>query len=379
MNVESLQYIFIKILRSELTGTDLEHSIKEQLTPEVISGLYSLSKHHDLAHIVANALYKCGLLTNDELLKKFQKEQILSVYRNEQMKYVYNEICEIFEEANIKYIPLKGSVIRPYYPEESMRTSCDIDMLIQEENLDTAVEKLKAKGYQFKQKSYHDVSLFSPANIHLELHFNIFEDIESLDNVLKDAWQYAIPVQGCQLEFTKEFFLFHMFAHMSYHFLRGGCGVRSLMDVWVMEHKMGISYPQAKEFLKKANIYQFAEEISKLVDICFSDADGDVFYDTMMSYIVNGGVYGSLQNKIAVAKAKNNSSFLYMLKGVFLPYRRMILLYPTLKKFPILLPLYWIFRVLKKFQKALLEIKTVTNMSDDKVDTMKEIKLRLGL
>lgn len=382
--MKALQDIFIKILRSELTETELEVSVKEQLTPEVISALYSLSKHHDLAHIVSSAFYKCGLLTDKELLKKFNKEEILSVYRNAQMQHTYGEICEAFDEANIPYIPLKGSVIRPYYPRESMRTSCDIDILIQEKNLDSAVEKLEAKGYQFKQKNYHDVSLFSPANIHLELHFNILEDIDRLDNVLKDAWQYASPVQGCRYEFTEEFFLFHMFAHMSYHFLRGGCGVRSLMDVWVMEHKMKITYPQAEELLKKAGIYAFAEEISKLSDICFSNADGGGFYDTLLSYIVGGGVYGTSLNRVAVTKKNNENNFLYLLKRVFLPYRKMANQYPVLKKIPFLLPFYWIARVVgivfsKKARKAFSELKFATDMSEDTVGTMNEMKARLGL
>lgn len=379
MDVKALQDIFIKILRSELTETELNNSVKEQLTPEVISALFSLSKRHDLAHIVSSSLYKCGLLTDAEMLKKFQKEQILSVYRNVQMQDTYGEICSAFDEENIPYIPLKGSVIRPYYPEESMRTSCDIDILIQEERLDDAVKKLTDKGYQFKDKNYHDVSLFSPANIHLELHFNIFEGIERLDNVLKDAWQYAASVQGCRYAFTEDFFLFHMFAHMSYHFLRGGCGVRSLMDVWIMEHKMRIAYPQAEELLKKADIYQFAEEISKLANICFSEADGGDFYDDLLFYIINGGVYGSSQNRIAVTKTKIDNNLLYMLKRVFLPYRSMVRLYPILKKIPILLPFCWIARIFNKSQKAVQEIKTVTNMSEDKIDSVKEIKTRLGL
>ena len=61
MEVKALQDILIKILRSELTETELDASVKEQLTPDVISALYSLSNRHDLAHIVFSAMHKCGL------------------------------------------------------------------------------------------------------------------------------------------------------------------------------------------------------------------------------------------------------------------------------------------------------------------------------
>ena len=39
MEVKALQDILIKILRSELTETELDASVKEQLTPDVISAL----------------------------------------------------------------------------------------------------------------------------------------------------------------------------------------------------------------------------------------------------------------------------------------------------------------------------------------------------
>ena len=132
----------------------------------------------------------------------------MSVYRNEQIKYAYNQICDIFNNESIPYIPLKGSVIRPYYPEESMRTSCDIDILVREENLKTAIDALVKKGFKCGERHYHDVSLFSEAHVHLELHFNIQENIDKLDAVLKDAWQYAKLTDGSKYEFTNEFFVF---------------------------------------------------------------------------------------------------------------------------------------------------------------------------
>ena len=314
MEVKALQDILIKILRSELTETELDASVKEQLTPDVISALYSLSSRHDLAHIVFSAMHKCGLKIDGAVYSKFNKKAIMSVYRNEQIKYAYNQICDIFNKESIPYIPLKGSVIRPYYPKDSMRTSCDIDILVKEENLESAIDALVQKGFRCGERHYHDVSLFSPANIHLELHFNIQETIEKLDAVLKDAWQHTKLTDGSRYEFTDEFFVFHMFAHMSYHFLGGGCGIKSLMDIWVMEHRMGVTYESARELLEKAGIYRFAAEISKIAEICFSDKPKDKFSDTILSYIFSGGVYGTFQNKMTVMKSNDKSTVKYLLK-----------------------------------------------------------------
>ena len=89
MEVKAIEDIFIKILRSELTETELDDSVKEQLTPDVISALYSLADRHDLAHIIYFSLYKCGLKNDDAIYTRFDQKAIMSVYRNEQMKYAY--------------------------------------------------------------------------------------------------------------------------------------------------------------------------------------------------------------------------------------------------------------------------------------------------
>ena len=384
MDAKTLQDIFIKILRSELNETELDSAVKAELTPDVLSALYLLSKRHDLAHIVANSLYKNGFSNESEIYSKFSQENVGAVYRHIHMDYALKEICNTFNEEHIPYIPLKGSVIRPYYPEESMRTSCDIDILVKEENLDAAIDALVKKGFKCGEKNYHDVSLYSPNNIHLELHFNIQENIENLDDVLKDARLYATPSQGCCYEFTNEFFIFHMFAHMSYHFLSGGCGVRSLMDIWIIKHKMGISCVNAKSLLEKAGIFKFASEMDALTEICFSDKQKDDFTDILIAYIINGGVFGSSKNRIAVTKTDTNNILIYAVKRLFLPYHKMVVQYPILKKLPIVLPFCWISRFFKmlfskKSRLAISELKVASNISQNEVDIMKMMQIRIGL
>ncbi len=384
MKVKELQYVLIEMIRSELAEGEVSNELKEKLTTEVLSALYNIAKQHDLAHIVSSSLYRNGVQADHEILAKFQKKEMMSVYRYEQMRYTYQEICTFFNETEIPFIPLKGSVIRPYYPNESMRTSCDIDILVHEEDLDFAVEVLKNKGYQIKGKDYHDISLFSPNTIHLELHFNIYENTDDLDVILKDAWQYARQKERSMYAFTEEFFVFYMFAHMSYHFLAGGCGIKALMDVWIMEHKMGVSYICAAELLEKAGIYTFAKEISNLAEVCFSGKEGDEFSETLLSYILSGGVYGTAGNRIAVKKTKNKSMFAYVWKRLFLPYKSMTILYPVLKKAPILLPFCWIARFFKmlfgkKGGKAIEEVKTANGVTDDQVEEVQKMCSRLGL
>ncbi len=384
MDEKEVQHILIEILYATANEIENNESIKEKITPDILLAIYRLAKKHDLAHVVSRFVYRNKVEIDQELRARLQREEIISVYRHEQMKYTFGEICNFFDEAEISYIPLKGSVLRPYYPYESMRTSCDIDILIHEEDLETAINSLETRGYRCGDRNYHDVSLYSPNKIHLELHFNIQENMDNLDAVLKDAWEYAIPTSSSQYAFSKEFLAFHIFAHMAYHFISGGCGIRSLLDIWVMEHKMETSYLCAKDLLTKAGIYQFASEMSKLAEQCFTHNDRDPFSDSVLKYIFQGGVYGSAENHIALDKSKTNSSTTYALKRLFLPYKSMIITYPLLKNAPYLLPFCWGARWIKaifggKSRRIVSEMSCVNNMSDERIKEVTTICSRLGL
>lgn len=64
------------------------------------------------------------------------------MYRYKTINCELEQIGKTLEKANIPFILLKGSVIRKYYPESWMRTSCDIDILVNELDLNSAIRLL---------------------------------------------------------------------------------------------------------------------------------------------------------------------------------------------------------------------------------------------
>jgi hypothetical protein len=380
MDQKETRDILMEILCHTVNLTSGDASFHDRLTNEAVTEVYKLARKHSLAQLVSRYVFLNELPLEPSLKVAMQKASIKTAYKHERMKYALSEICNTFDEEGIAYIPLKGSVLRSYYPEEDMRTSCDIDVLIHEEDLERAVRLLEAKDYQGGERRYHDISLHSSNGTHLELHFNILENMDNLDAVLKDAWKHAKPVGGSRYAFSEEFFVFHMYAHMAYHFFSGGCGIRSLMDIWIMEHKMGVDFKCAEKLLKKAGIDIFAKEMSSIANRCFSDFDAS---DIVLSYIWRGGVYGNKRNHIAVQKKMEGSTSSYILKRIFLPYRGMVVTYPILKKLSILLLFCWIHRGVKaiingKSANMATEIACVNQISKDELAELTEIFMRLG-
>lgn len=129
-----MSLIACEVFGKALDRTQCELSDEEMLT------LCKLSKSHDLAHIVGDALTKNDLITNDEVRAKFRKQSMLAVYRYEKMVYELGRLRKTLNEAKIPFVPLKGSVLRRYYPDPAMRTSCDIDILVPDKRADEAAK-----------------------------------------------------------------------------------------------------------------------------------------------------------------------------------------------------------------------------------------------
>ena len=159
---------------------------------------------------------------------------------------------------------------------------------------------------------------------------------------------------------------------------------RNVTKINEEKNKMEISYICAKDLLQRAGIYQFAVEISKLAELCFTQKDFDSFYDSILKYIFCGGVYGSVENYIAVKKTKSKTSLAYVFKRLFPPLNFMRNLYQILIKAPIFLPICWVIRGMhvlfgNKSKRIISEMSQVNNMSEEKMNEVSEICLHLGL
>ena len=381
--------LLFALLGNAIGAKQLDENIKLNITDQKLLTLYKSAKRHDLAHLVADALDKNGLLpTEGEIKKRFLQERNMAVYRYEQINYELQETCRILEENKIKHIPLKGSVLRKYYPEPWMRTSCDIDILVEKENLQAAIEALKANEFQYENAGAHDVSMWTPSGVHLELHFDLIESdvAEKSAQLLLQAWERAQPCEGClyRLQFDDAFFYFYHIAHMAKHFLHGGCGVRPFVDIWILKQQSSFCGEAVEELLKRADLWKFAKNAEKLANIWFGDEEHTETTKQMEDYILQGGVYGTLEQQLAISQSKKGGKFKHLLSKIFLSYRAMLIYYPSLRKCPILFPFYQVRRWCRIAfcggrKRALNEMKLNQNLSQLQKEKAKRLIDELGL
>lgn len=375
------------LLRSVLCGETLDKNLFQGLNEETLGHLYKLSKRHDMAHVVGAALDNAGLLGDSKTAGKFAKQQLMAIYRYENQKHELDRICDTLEESGIPFIPLKGSVIRDLYPEPWMRTSCDIDVLVHECDLDRAIKVLvDALGYKAdEKKEYHDVSLYSDSGVHLELHFNIKENVEALDRVLECVWEYASPADEKSQRYvlSKEFFIYHIVAHASYHFIGGGCGIRPFADLWLLNQDLDYDREETLNLFKMSGIEDFFMATETLCGVWFSGKDHNELTEKMEKYIFRGGVYGTEESFIAARHSARGGKLGYARSRIFVSFEHLKTRYPSLK-YRVFTPFYQVRRWIdtlhqKRLRRSVGELRTNASLGSEKINEVSSLMNDLKL
>ena len=385
----SVVQILLSLISAEVCGENISDEVKQELTEQVLEQIYNLSVSHDMAHIAASALQRAGALGNDEVSRKFSKHQMMAIFRCEKLNYELSCLTQALEDARIPFVPLKGSVIRKLYPEEWMRTSCDIDVLVQKSDFDAATKILIDKlEYRSEGQSSHDVSLYSQNNVHIELHYDLVEGdyASKAGQILASVWDYTTPERegSYQRVMSDEMLYFYHIAHMAKHFEIGGCGIKPLMDTYVLKRHLNLDAQKLEKLLIDGKLLVFCQSSELLSDVWFCGADHTDLTLEMQNYIISGGVYGTTVNRVAVQQGKRGGKLGYVLSRVFIPYDTIKLYYPILQKHKWLLPAMYIrrgfdFIVRKGIKRGVRELRINNNINDEKSSDMQRFMRKVGL
>lgn len=381
--------IFISLIRAELKGEVLDSHLLDSLNESVTEQIFNLAEKHDLAHFVSGKIIQSGILKSDSpLVEKLQKQEMLAFYRYKRIEHEFTALKDVLTKNEIPFVPLKGSVIRQYYSKPWMRTSCDIDILVKEDDFDKAVSAIeRSLSYSVDpQKGYHDVSLYSQSGVHLELHFNILENDKNLDKVLSNVWDYAYPKSDGSFEhlLTDDFFIFHQIAHMAYHFKNGGCGIRPFIDLFLLAKNVKCNEQSLYQMCDECGISVFYNSVKSLIGVWFDNCPHSDLTLKMQNYLMYGGVYGTMENKIAASRNRSGGRFKYILKRIFMPYDNLKIIYPSLEGKKWLTPLYEVRRwgnliFSKRIGKGINEAKSTIAISGNRANETEQLFSDIGL
>ncbi len=383
-------------MRAGICGGVIDDSIKENLTEDNLIKLYALAKKHDLAHIVSDVLYKNKIMPDCEIATEYKNYLMVSLIRYQQMTTELKKMSDLLEQHNIPHILLKGAVIRKYYPEPWLRTSCDIDILIKKEDLQSVSDLFVGElNYSNPKKSSHDWSFFSKNNVHIEIHYELIESDDDRQNharhkwsskFLENVWETSVlvPEKTSEYKMTEEMFYYYHIVHMAKHFENGGCGVRTILDLWILNHIAKYDDLTVSKMLEQSGLTKFESAVKTLSEVWFLPKEGDVFTQMLEGYILTGGIYGTLGNRVAIHHNKQGGKLKYVLSRIFIPYQFLVMRYPILKKHKWLLPVChvrrWFYLTFKgRIKHSINEMKINKNLTTEDIRDTNEFIKGLGL
>ena len=152
-----------------------------------------------------------------------------------------------------------------------------------------------------------------------------------MDALLQDAWGYTVRENETRHLMDNEYLAFYLLSHMKHHFLKGGCGVRAFMDIYLLFRAVAINKERFLALCAQGGIEKLAKEALALSECWFADKEPAPLTAKMGEYILNGGVYGTTENKVLLQQAKSGNRFKYVMSRIWLPYKWLKYSYPSLE------------------------------------------------
>jgi hypothetical protein len=363
--------------------------------------LYNLAYYHKVSNIIYYSLKDVKDKYNipEDIWQKICSDYKKGIAKEAMQHAMTEMLLEEFEKNQIECIPLKGYVLKNFYPKLDMRTMGDIDIFYNEDKTPKVRKIMKSMGYDIvKIEDKHDKYYKKPF-MTLEMHKSLMGTVEPYASYYKDIWGKIKPMENLKYihEFSKEDFYIFLMVHFTKHFKNCGTGVRSVLDIWVYNKKFynDMDWDYIKCELKKIKLDEFEENIRGLSKFwfeneMFEDKNSEL-YSLIGDYILSSGVYGTIKNSVIVAMSKKfegkkpakKLKYLYGLRVIFPDLNGMKKRFNILNRFPFLLPVFWVFRLVRAFffrrERAFKSVESVYSASDKELMQILDLHKKVGL
>lgn len=362
----------------------VDKSLLIELRKEDDDEIYELACDHSVSHLIGALIEKNEIHMESNHLEDYRRHYYFAVRQILLLNEEVNKLKRLFEANNIDYILLKGLALRSLYPKDWMRLSNDIDFLVRENDLKYVSDLLiKQEEYQFVNRCEYHESFISPRGLKIEVHFTLSDEQMRNRNILDSVWNESVRVPNTKNEYkmTDSYLYFYHIYHMAKHFRFGGPGIKTVLDTWILNHRLDFNKESRAELLKQGSLLLFAQSIEDLSEKWFSYQVVPVD-EELENYIIAGGAFGKNQ-RVAAVQAQTNKRSLFILRRAFPTFRMMKSKYPLLYKCPILLPFCWMHRLILglfngKIKKAKYELEISKNGAQQSKEIAK-LYQKLGL
>jgi hypothetical protein len=334
-----------------------------------LASVYKLAEEHMLTAVAAYALEAAGVSD-----KAFIQIAAKAIRKMAVMDAEQEKVLEQLEKAGIRYMPLKGAILKDIYPEYGIRQMSDRDILIDSDRVDDVRKIMTKLGYTTEKydEDYHDCYTKLPVS-NFEMHRRLVSPMNG-----KVIYSYYLDVERLLQKDTDNAYGYHLsdedfyiflIVHEYKHYSERGTGLRSLLDTYVYLKKKDLNMDYIKAEVEKLGIAGYEQANRSLALNLFEGKDLTDENMKMLEYVLSCGTYGKAENQTKNLLAEKGRKG-YFLSRLTLPYARMVEIYPVLKKAPVLYPFCWIHRLVHAFlfknKKVMYQLKAGLTWKENK-------------
>lgn len=346
----------------------------------------SIAVSHCVTSLLSRALKLSSISVDEDVFKKISAADKVMLMSSLARENARENITKLFKENDVDFVLLKGSNLQNLYPEKYWRYSCDIDVLVREDDYKKSFDVFKNAGYDFDSRNDKHYVFTKKPYVCVEIHRKLTSENLFFENV----WQNTFEKDGFW-ELKKEFELTYLVYHIAENFSKSaGIGIHSVTDLYlyIKNYKSEIDEEILHGYLKQNGLLTFYNALKTLGEIWFENKESNEFYDKLTFFIISGSRNGNASNAASIRISEKTPLFfgkiLFLLSKIFLPYKDLKKIYPALEKCPVLLPVFWLVRLTgiifrrehRSFQRANYIFK---NTNKNSIKNTKEIFRQLGL
>lgn len=300
------------------------HGAKAECSPEGITWveLFALAKQQRVEGISFMGLPDGISSMDGNLFHRWAEAADITLYKELTYAEESNAIEQALQGEGLGTMVLKGPDICACYPRPGMRSMSDIDILYGFIESDSKATSFHVAGdtENARRITMHKASMvarnamtkhgyeqydlvgYIKKPFHIELHQWIMEPDNRLFAYYANPWDTAQPVENTSLKFRQSMedaYIFHI-AHCYKHYVNYGCGIKFLIDEYVLCKRLETSQGNWRYISRELNqmdLAGFEEELNKLSKSVFDSRrlidDNELVGSELLRHMLRNGAYGT--------------------------------------------------------------------------------------
>lgn len=333
--------------------------------------VYKLADYHKVANLIYLGLIGMEIDITEKTRTKFFERYQEALLIGEKYEKEKNRLLLLCEQSSVHCMLFASYLARSYYPMPEMQMLGQLELYVEHQKLQEMDVVLRKLGYQKNEKGNEfDTNEIQYRKLN-ELQISVKPYLVVTGKGKKESKRglKKIPVllgkkyihqwdhNGFYIQYIKE---------MADGYAKGEISIHHILDFWFYYQGVceSLQWKYIEAELGKCSLNEFEKGIKELIHLWFGQqvtAENPTIYFAMEEYILTKGVKGRevskkilpliIQAEKRAKKKEKRKKQKEEIDWMFPKKEYMMSLFPRLKKYPILLPYYYSYRLYCIFKK----------------------------